>query len=74
MKSIDYFSYGLPLINNIKGDTWEIVNDKGYGINIHKDNIDCYDFFSDIDHKEIIAYYKKTYWRIQSKVMILGRN
>ena len=33
IKSIDYFSYGLPLINNIKGDTWNIVNLEHLGIN-----------------------------------------
>lgn len=34
MKSIDYFSYGLPIINNIKGDTWRLVNIYGVGVNI----------------------------------------
>ena len=33
-KSIDYFSYGLPLINNIKGDTWELVEREGVGYNL----------------------------------------
>lgn len=34
IKSIDYFSYGLPIINNIKGDTWKIVEDYEIGYNI----------------------------------------
>lgn len=34
MKSIDYFEYGLPIINNIKGDTWEIVEKYGCGVNV----------------------------------------
>lgn len=34
IKSIDYLSYGLPLINNIKGDTWEMINENQIGINI----------------------------------------
>lgn len=33
-KSIDYLSYGLPLINNIKGDTWKLIEQYGMGINI----------------------------------------
>ena len=33
MKSMDYFATGLPLINNIKGDTWEIVEKEGLGVN-----------------------------------------
>lgn len=33
MKSIDYFCYGLPLVNNIPGDTWELVEQEQIGIN-----------------------------------------
>lgn len=33
IKSVDYFSMGLPIINNIKGDTWEIVEKYNVGIN-----------------------------------------
>lgn len=40
IKSIDYLSYGLPLINNIKGDTWELVNTKKIGVNIQSENND----------------------------------
>lgn len=36
IKSLDYFSMGLPIINNIKGDTWELVERKGIGVNISK--------------------------------------
>lgn len=36
IKSIDYFSYGIPIINNIKGDTWKIVEDKNVGINFNQ--------------------------------------
>ena len=37
IKSIDYLSYGIPLINNIKGDTWQIVSKYGVGINYTDD-------------------------------------
>ena len=33
MKSMDYFEYGLPLINNIHGDTWDFVDRNAIGIN-----------------------------------------
>lgn len=33
MKSIDYFCYGLPMINNIPGDTWELLEKYGIGVN-----------------------------------------
>lgn len=37
VKSIDYFENGLPVINNIKGDTWSMINKYKVGINIDKD-------------------------------------
>ena len=33
MKSIDYFELGLPIINNIKGDTWDIIDSEKCGVN-----------------------------------------
>lgn len=36
MKSIDYFEAGLPIINNIKGDTWRMVEHYGIGVNFNK--------------------------------------
>lgn len=33
MKSIDYFEFGIPIINNIKGDTWSAVEKFGCGVN-----------------------------------------
>lgn len=34
MKSMDYFEYGLPIINNIRGDTWNFVEQNNIGINL----------------------------------------
>ena len=39
MKSLDYMSHDLPLINNVKGDTWELVENKQIGINIDADTV-----------------------------------
>lgn len=34
MKSVSYFELGLPIINNIKGDTWEFVENYKIGVNV----------------------------------------
>lgn len=34
MKSLDYMSHDLPLISNIKGDTWDLVEKEHIGINV----------------------------------------
>ncbi len=44
-KSIDYFSIGLPIINNLKGDTWKFVEQYNIGIN--------YDVEDDINNIDI---------------------
>lgn len=36
MKSLDYFNAGIPIINNIRGDTWNLVNNYKAGINIRE--------------------------------------
>jgi glycosyltransferase involved in cell wall biosynthesis len=38
-KSIDYLSYGLPLINSAKHDSWNLVNEHNIGINYDSKNI-----------------------------------
>lgn len=35
MKSIDYFEAGLPIINNIHGDTWDVIEREEMGINVN---------------------------------------
>lgn len=37
MKSMDYFECGIPIINNIRGDTWAFVEEFGIGVNIEED-------------------------------------
>lgn len=48
IKSIDYFSYGLPIINNIKGDTWKLVSENAVGLNYNGND------------QEFIQAFKKT--------------
>lgn len=40
MKSIDYFEVGLPILNTIQGDTFELVNSNGIGYNLSATNKD----------------------------------
>ena len=39
VKSIDYFNFGLPVINNIVGDTSEFVSKYNVGINVDEKSI-----------------------------------
>ena len=39
VKCIDYLEHGLPLINNIKGDTWNFVMNDKVGINVGEDTV-----------------------------------
>lgn len=34
MKSVDYFRFGLPIINNIPGDTRQLVQEQGIGVQL----------------------------------------
>nr|AOP03560.1 hypothetical protein YS178-orf9 [Streptococcus suis] len=46
MKSLDYFKNGIPIINNLKGDTWEFVENNDIGLNTTSGDIDT-DILSD---------------------------
>ena len=53
-KSIDYLSYGLPMVNNIKGDTWALVQKEKLGVNftgnLDKFMIDILEYKEDRRH------------------------
>jgi hypothetical protein len=34
MKTLDYFAAGLPIINNLHGDTWSLIEELNLGINL----------------------------------------
>ena len=58
IKSIDYLSYGLPLINNIKGDTWRLIESKKLGVNVETGaTFDLLEF----DHKSILESYQRVF-------------
>lgn len=54
IKSIDYFSMGIPIINTIKGDTWEMVANKQVGINCDDCIKECVDAMLNL---------KNDYWK-----------
>ena len=59
LKSIDYFSYGLPIINNIKGDTWELVEKENIGINVSS-NFDVSHYDLNFSNEKILQlFYNK---------------
>lgn len=39
-KSLEYLSFGVPLLNSIKADTWELVEARKIGFNFVSDNLD----------------------------------
>ena len=39
-KLIEYMSYGLPIINSLKGESWHIIEQNGIGVNIERDNLE----------------------------------
>jgi hypothetical protein len=67
VKCIDYFEHGLPIINNIKGDTYSMVEKYNFGINVdentkvdgnklikmRKNNKYIYDFYNNNFTKEV---------------------
>lgn len=55
-KSIDYLSYGIPLINSAKGDTWELVKNENIGINYTSSDIDeIIEYIKNLNQKDIIC-------------------
>lgn len=57
IKSIDYLSYGLPLVNNIKGDTWKLINDENIGVNVENSSL-C---IHPIDHLKVIRVFNQRF-------------
>lgn len=56
-KSIDYFSYGLPIINSTNGDTWKLIEEYKLGYNFQKNNLDS--LIKNIEKLNNIEYIRK---------------
>lgn len=39
-KLIEYMSYGLPMINSLKGESWHTIEQNEIGVNIERDNLE----------------------------------
>ncbi len=59
MKSLDYFASRLPLLNNIHGDTWTLIESEGVGYNIMD---------TDLKIDEMISLDKDSYQKMCQKV------
>lgn len=61
-KSIDYLSYGLPLINSAKNDTWDCVEKYKIGFNYNKNTVDrLIENLKALDSKELKRMKKNAY-------------
>lgn len=40
MKSVEYLAAGIPLINNIRGDTWDFVEKEDVGLNFQSESLE----------------------------------
>lgn len=66
IKSVDYFSMGIPIINGIKGDTWKFVEKKNIGVNYKENGKDIvYELINGIDDRSTNAFntYEKYFTR-----------
>ena len=64
IKSIDYFSYGLPIINTIRGDTWELIEkyNIGYNVSVIEENLLKYiRKLKREDHLHVMEVYEKIF-------------
>lgn len=57
-KSVEYLCYGIPIINNLKGDTWDIVEKYNIGIN-YEGNVD--DIINYVDYVDYDTVKKNVY-------------
>ena len=63
VKSIDYFNYGLPIINSIKGDTFSLINEYVVGFNVDKNSkLDARAIIDmRLNYKKILKVYEENF-------------
>jgi glycosyltransferase involved in cell wall biosynthesis len=64
MKSLDYMSYGLPLLSNIQGDTFSFVSDRKIGYNLKSDGVSA-------AAESIIHMDRLTYGEMRSRTALI---
>jgi hypothetical protein len=68
-KSVDYLSYGVPLINSAKEDTFHIVENEKVGFNFNPDSLGEIIFeLSKISTEDVLEMKKKSYTTFQNKL------
>lgn len=60
-KTIDYFSYGLPIINSAKGDTWEMIEQYKLGINYSDINLELIKKITEYKSENILEFFQKNF-------------
>ena len=59
MKSMDYFEAGLPIINNIHGDTWDYIEKYGIGINYRGNIINDLKLGNDYERDKVRTFFEE---------------
>ena len=59
IKSMDYFQMGIPLLNTIKGDTWELVNCHNCGFNVEDEEMVASNIYN-LSANQYISMRKRT--------------
>lgn len=68
-KSVDYLSYGVPLLNSAKEDTMQLVEDEGVGYNFYADSLeDVINKLSNINREELVEMKRNSYSTFQKKL------
>ena len=69
-KSVDYLSYGVPLLNSAKEDTNRLVTSEKIGFNFNEDNLESLIIkLSTISPQEVIEMKKSAYRTFQERFL-----
>tara|TARA_B110000027_G_scaffold133516_1_gene162220 strand:- start:3664 stop:4812 length:1149 start_codon:yes stop_codon:yes gene_type:complete len=68
-KSVDYLSYGVPLLNSAKEDTKRMVDNENIGYNFYSETLEpIIDKLSNISVDEVVEMKKKSYAIFENKL------
>ena len=73
MKSLDYFRAGLPILNNIKGDTSEFVDTYGIGFNVDAEYAEQVKYLQEEDYLQMRKRVKALYEEKFSKEAFIAQ-
>lgn len=58
MKSLDYFSYGIPILNNINGDTARLIEQYNAGVNLNDNLNQKIEYICNISNEELVEMHR----------------